>query len=108
MQRPQFGQFVGEAQQAFASMAAEADRQQEDAHGTQHLLAGLLRDRQGLTAQVLGELGLDIDPLLARLEASSRDWDAAPAGSFGLTPPMKLVVERAVAQARGHQSRDIY
>jgi hypothetical protein len=53
-------------------MLAEAARQQADAHGTQHPLAGLLRDRQGLTAQVVGDLGLDIDPLLVRLEASSR------------------------------------
>ena len=51
--------FTPRAQQVLALARKEADRFHHNYVGTEHLLLGLIREGEGVAAQVLAELGVD-------------------------------------------------
>ena len=83
----------------------EARRLDHGYLGTEHVLLGLVRDRQGAAARALAELGVGIDDLRARVEAIIGRGSPA-AGALCLTPRAKRVLQRAAEEAdRTHRAR---
>jgi hypothetical protein len=68
--------------------------------GTEHLLLGLLREREGLAARVLGVLDVSAEAVRARIvEMIGRGEEHAP-GRIRLTPRSKKVLELARREAK--------
>ena len=94
---------------------AEARRLDHGYLGTEHVLLGLVRDRQGAAARALADLGVGIDDLRARVEAiigrgapgaAAGRCPRPAAGALCLTPLAKRVLQRAAEEAdRTHRAR---
>ena len=77
----------------------EAQRFQQSSIGTEHLLLGLLREGEGVAAQVLSNLGIEIDQVRHAVEAIIGRGERIVLGEIGLTPRAKKVMELAVDEA---------
>ncbi|MGS2614399.1 Clp protease N-terminal domain-containing protein [Micromonospora sp. LZ34] len=66
------GPFSPRSKKVLELSLREAVRLRHNHIGTEHLLLGLLREGQGLAAQVLTEAGLDLDDLRRRVEVALR------------------------------------
>src|SRR6266700_3120106 len=60
--------FTPRAQQVLALARKEADRFNHNFVGTEHLLLGLIRLRQGVAVNVLQKLGLDLETVRMEVE----------------------------------------
>jgi ATP-dependent Clp protease ATP-binding subunit ClpC len=83
----------------------EAGRLQHDYIGTEHLLLGIVREGEGIAANVLGNLGLDLDQIRQAVESMvSGSGGTLTIGEIPFTPRAKRVLELAVEEARllGH------
>ena len=81
----------------------EAGRLQHDYIGTEHLLLGVIREGEGVAANVLRRLGVDFD----RMQKSVEDSVTAPMGPVSIgeipfTPRAKKVLELSIDEARLH------
>jgi ATP-dependent Clp protease ATP-binding subunit ClpC len=81
----------------------EAGRLQHDYIGTEHLLLGVLREGEGVAANVLRRLSVDFE----RLQKSIEDSVTAPMGPVSIgeipfTPRAKKVLELSIDEARLH------
>jgi ATP-dependent Clp protease ATP-binding subunit ClpC len=66
----------------------------------EHLLLGLLRDGMGIGANVLMELGVELDQLIQKVEKQLKSGPEAVAiGKLPQTPRLRKVVEYAVEEA---------
>lgn len=82
----------------------EAERLQHDYIGSEHLLLGLMREEEGVAAQVLKNLGVDFDKLNPLIVELSPAKPIQANTIRDLTPSVKKTLETAVDQARrlGH------
>ncbi len=82
----------------------EARRLDHDYLGTEHLLLGLLRETDGVAAQVLNNLGVEAVKVRTAVEFVIGRGDRPAVGELGLTPRSKRVIELAIDEARrfGH------
>jgi len=83
----------------------EAQHRNHNYIGTEHLLLGLAREGEGLGAQVLGNLGVDLQKLYSHVdEIVGQEGTPPELGALGLTPRSKKVIEMAVDEAKrmGH------
>ncbi|MFI2711174.1 Clp protease N-terminal domain-containing protein [Micromonospora sp. NPDC018662] len=71
--RPERGTFSPRAKKVLELSLREALRLRHRHIGTEHILLGLLREGNGLGAQVLTEAGADLDDLRRRVEAALRE-----------------------------------
>lgn len=79
----------------------EATRMQSGHVGTEHLLLGLVRENEGVAAQVLQKMGISLDKVRTEVEAQARPEGGPPAGGEPkLTPKAKRVLELAADEAR--------
>jgi len=81
----------------------EAGRLQHDYIGTEHLLLGVVREGEGVAANVLRRLNIDFD----RLQKTVEDSVTAPMGPVSIgeipfTPRAKKVLELSIDEARLH------
>ena len=81
----------------------EAGRLQHDYIGTEHLLLGVIREGEGVAANVLRRLNVDFD----RLQKAIEDSVTAPMGPVSIgeipfTPRAKKVLELSIDEARLH------
>ncbi len=81
----------------------EAGRLQHDYIGTEHLLLGVIREGEGVAANVLHRLNLDFDKIQKTIE----DTVKAPTGPVTIgeipfTPRAKKVLELSIDEARLH------
>jgi len=81
----------------------EAGRLQHDYIGTEHLLLGVIREGEGVAANVLRRLGVDFD----RMQKAIEDSVTAPMGPVSIgeipfTPRAKKVLELSIDEARLH------
>ncbi|MBI3090566.1 MAG: ATP-dependent Clp protease ATP-binding subunit [Candidatus Tectomicrobia bacterium] len=87
-------------------LAREGAEQHRHGHlGTEHILAGILKDGGGIAIAVLQKLGVDIEVLKNEIEKSmARNATATVEGDIPFTPRAKKVLEYAVEEARsmGH------
>jgi ATP-dependent Clp protease ATP-binding subunit ClpA len=72
--------------------------------GTEHILLGLLREEQGLAAQVLESLGITVERVREQVVRIVGAGEDLPTGQVPFTPRAKKVLELALreAQSLGH------
>jgi hypothetical protein len=93
--------FSPRAQQALALARREADRLNQNFVGTEHLLLGLIRLRQGTAVTVLGKMGIDLETV--RLEVEKQVGTGVGQKMIGkvpFTPRVKRVFALAAKEAR--------
>lgn len=103
-----FARFAPAARQAVTHAQAEARRLNHDFLGTEHLLLGMLHERHGIAAIVLGELGLDLASGRDAVTAIVGRGSEAPAWPLRFAPRTKKVLELALREAKhlGHERVD--
>jgi ATP-dependent Clp protease ATP-binding subunit ClpC len=67
--------------------------------GTEHLLLGLLHEREGPAARVLRDLKLELDAVRPEIARIAGDREELEPGPFPLTPRVKRVLELALREA---------
>ena len=95
-----FDRFTKRARQVLILAQEEAQRFQHNYIGTEHLLLGLVREGEGVAAQVLVNLGVELDKVRRAVESIIGRGDRVVLGEVGLTPRAKKVIELAVDEAR--------
>jgi excisionase family DNA binding protein len=96
-----FDRFTKRARHVLTLAQEEAVRFEHTYIGTEHLLLGLLREEQGVAAQVLRNLSIEIGQVRQSVEAIIGRGDRVPvSGEVRFTPRAKKVIELAVYEAR--------
>ena len=101
------GRFDDRARKALTLAQDEAKRYGHTYIGTEHLLLGLLRDRECGAARVLERMGVELARVRTALEFIIGRGDRPAAGEVGLTPRAKRCVELAIDEARRLGHHDI-
>ena len=81
------------ATQAISTARGEARRLNHDSMGTAHLLLGILGEREGVAAKTLISLGMDLEKLVAEVEAILQPSKGLAEREPGLTPRAARVLE---------------
>ncbi len=95
-----FDLFTKRARHVLTLAEEEARRFQHNYIGTEHLLLGLEREGEGIAAQVLSNLGIEVDQVRHAVETIIGRGERIVLGEFGLTPRAKKVIELAMDEAR--------
>jgi hypothetical protein len=97
-----FDRFTERARKVMTLSREEAQRLQHNYIGTEHLLLGLVREGQGVAAQVLNNLGIELEMVRKSVESiiGRGDQIVKNTGEIGLTPRAKRTIELAVDEAR--------
>src|SRR5437588_8894600 len=95
-----FDKFTKRARKVLSLAQEEAQRLQHHSIGTEHLLLGLVREGEGVAANVLSNLGVDLTRVRSAIELRIGRGDRVVSGEIGLTPGAKKVIELAVDEAR--------
>ncbi len=99
--RGHFDKFTERARKALHLAQEEAQRLRHNYIGTEHLLLGLVREREGVAGRVLAGLGVDLDQVRARVEHIIGRGDHVVIGEVCMTPRAKKVIQLAVDEAVG-------
>ena len=91
--------FTDRVQHVLMLAQEEALRFQHRSIGTEHLLLGLVREREGVAAQVLSNLGIEVDQVRHAIEAIVGRGEESVLGEIGVHPRTKKVIELAVDEA---------
>jgi excisionase family DNA binding protein len=99
-----FDKFTERARKVLSFSQEEAQRFQHNYIGTEHLLLGLVREGDGVSAKVLNNLGVELNKVRSAVEFVIGQGDRVVQGEIGLTPRAKKVIELATDEARrlGH------
>ncbi|MBO8136917.1 MAG: ATP-dependent Clp protease ATP-binding subunit [Desulfotomaculum sp.] len=99
-----FAKFTERARKVIAFAQEEARNMKYPYVGTEHILLGLIREGQGVAAQVLQELGIQADKVREAVEKMVEKGQGEVPNELPLTPRGKRVIELAVYHARrmGH------
>ena len=95
-----FDRFTERARKALQLAQEEAQRLNHDYMGTEHILLGLAQPGNGLAAQVLTSLGVELPELRSAVEAIVGKGDHVVMREIGLTPRAKRVIGLAADEAR--------
>ncbi len=95
-----FDRFTKRARHVLTLAQEEARSFQHNYIGTEHLLLGLVREGEGIAAQVLRNLGVEVNQVRSAVEAIIGRGDRIVLGEVGFTPRAKKVIELAVDEAR--------
>jgi ATP-dependent Clp protease ATP-binding subunit ClpC len=95
-----FNKFTERARKVLSLAQEEAQRFQHNYIGTEHLLLGLVREREGVAAKVLLKLGVELNRVRDSVEFIIGRGDRIVLGEIGLTPRAKKVIELAIDEAR--------
>jgi ATP-dependent Clp protease ATP-binding subunit ClpA len=103
-EQDRFDKFSVRARRVMESAQQEAEHLQHYYIGTEHILLGLIREKRGIAAQVLLNLGVETAKVRSAVEFISSGNRAAPTvppdpGPFELTPRARRVIELAVDEA---------
>jgi len=98
-----FGRFTERAQKAILLAQEEAQRLRHDYVGTEHLLLGLIDEREGIAAKALKNAGVTIEDARAQV-VSAVGYGSYETEILGFTPRTKRVFELSLIEARnlGH------
>jgi hypothetical protein len=95
-----FDKFTERARKVLQLAQEEAQRFNHNYIGTEHLLLGLVREREGVAAKVLANLGVELDQARSSVEFIIGPGDRTPSGDVRLTPRAKKVIELSIDEAR--------
>jgi ATP-dependent Clp protease ATP-binding subunit ClpC len=98
--RDRFDKFTERARKVLHLAQEEAQRLHHNYIGTEHLLLGLVREREGVAGKVLTSLGVDLEKVRKAVEDIIGRGDRIVLGEIGLTPRAKKVIELAVDEAK--------
>ncbi len=96
----QLDRFTQKAQEAILAAQATAERLQSPVLDAEHLLSALVEPDDGIPAETLRRLGVDLPAFRGELAAILAKRARIQGGSITLDPRAKTVVERAEAEAR--------
>ncbi len=101
-----FERFTERARQVVVLAQDEARALRHNYIGTEHLLLGLLREEEGIGAQVLRGFGIEIDAVRALIRSRIGEGDNDPAGQIPFTAHAKQTLELSLREALslGHNS----
>jgi len=102
-----FDKFTEQARKVLQRAQEEAQRLNHSDVGTEHLLLGLIRERDGLAGRVLNGLGASLPKVRAQVEFVIGRGELPTPPEVGLTPRAKRVIELAIAEARRLRHRVI-
>jgi len=96
--------FTEQSHKVIEGAYEEAKSFQHNYIGTEHLLLGLIRERESVAGAVLQNLGVELHQVRRAVEFIIGRGDRIVLGEIGLTPRSKKVIELAVDEARrlGH------
>jgi len=92
--------FTKRARHALARATSEAKRLNHNSIGTEHLLLGIILEKDSTAVAVLRELGLDPDWIVRALERAASRGERVSLGEPELTPRTKRVIEYSFDEAR--------
>ncbi|MDR1421280.1 MAG: ATP-dependent Clp protease ATP-binding subunit [Coriobacteriales bacterium] len=93
-----FERFTDKARNVLALAQEEARALSQPNVGTEHLLLGLLREKEGIAAQALGNLNITYDQILEQVKGLIEVDPNAPSGHLSFTPRVKRVLEFALRE----------
>jgi ATP-dependent Clp protease ATP-binding subunit ClpC len=93
-----FERFTDKARNVLALAQEEARALKQPYVGTEHLLLGLLREREGIAAQALGNLNITYEQVLEQVRGIIEVDPNAPSGHLSFTPRVKRVLEFALRE----------
>ena len=96
----QLDRFTQKAQEAVVAAQATAQRLQSPVLDAEHLLSALVEPDDGIPAETLRRLGVDLPAFRGEVAAVLARRARIQGGSLSLDPRAKDVVERAEADAR--------
>ena len=101
-----FERFTERAKKVLTLAQEEAERSHHSYIGTEHLLLGLLREHEGLAAQVLANMGVDIDTVRDVIRSVLGRNERIIIQQIIPTSRVKKVIEISFEEARrmGHDS----
>jgi hypothetical protein len=101
---PAFQLLTNRARRALVLAQEEALELNHSFIGTEHVLLGLIREGEGLAAQVLVGLGISLQAVREKVEETIGPSGSAPRGLPPFTPRAKKVLELSLGEARqlGH------
>src|SRR5665648_304516 len=94
-----FERFTERARQVVVLAQEEARSPKHNYIGTEHLLLGLLREEEGIAAQVLTALDVNLDEVRMQVAQIVGMGDEVAAGQIPFTPRAKKVLELALREA---------
>ena len=94
-----FERFTDQSHRAVVLAQEEARRLSHDHVGTEHLLAGLLREERGAAARVLGASGITLDAVRGQIAALAGPGQDPPPGHIAFTARAKKGFELALREA---------
>jgi hypothetical protein len=94
-----FRRFDPRAREVIISAQQEARTLHHNFIGTEHILLGLLRDREGRAGRALQELGISPETVREQVLDIIGEGKQEPAGHIPLTPRTKRVLQLAVREA---------
>ena len=94
-----FERFTDQSHRAVVLAQEEARRLSHDHVGTEHLLAGLLREERGAAAQVLGSAGVTLDAVRGQIAALAGPGQEPPPWHIAFTARAKKGFELALREA---------
>src|SRR5271165_300581 len=103
--RDRFDKFTERARKVLSLAQEEAQRFNHNYIGTEHLLLGLVREGEGVAAQVLSNLGVELNKVRSAVEFIIGRGDRIVLGEVGMTPRAKKVIELAVDEAKRLNAR---
>jgi ATP-dependent Clp protease ATP-binding subunit ClpA len=95
-----FERFTERARQVVVLAQDEARTLCHNYIGTEHLLLGLLREREGLAARVLESLDITVEEVRAQVAHIVGEGDEVTTGQIPFTPRAKKVLELSLREAR--------
>ena len=94
-----FERFTERARQVVVHAQDESRALKHNYIGTEHLLLGLLREEEGLAAQVLDAHGMTVEELRAQVARIVGEGDEVTHGQIPFTPRAKRVLELSLCEA---------
>ncbi len=93
-----FERFTDKARNVLALAQEEARTLKQPYVGTEHLLLGLLREKEGIAAQALHNINVTYDHVLEQVKGIIEVDPNAPSGHLSFTPRVKRVLEFALRE----------
>jgi ATP-dependent Clp protease ATP-binding subunit ClpC len=94
-----FERFTNRARTTVVYAQEEARQLRHNYIGTEHILLGLIREGEGLAAQVLAGLGVSLPNVRGQVEEIIGRGDEEPTGHIPFTPRAKKVLELSLREA---------
>ena len=95
-----FEKFTDRARRVVVLAQEEARMLNHNYIGTEHILLGLIREREGVAARALESLGIGLETARQRVEETIGRGPRAPSGGIPFTPRAKTVLELSLREAR--------